>query len=124
MAVGNLPNELPRDASRYFGEQLIKYVLEDLFKEGSSVIERATIVRDGRITAGYKYLEGYASFLVWKCGSVEVSVSTSTVNHKSPSLIRKFHAVFSICIFNHQFIQNYLFRFFSSEKKYFERLDG
>ena len=32
MAVGNLPNELPRDASRYFGEQLIKYVLEDLFK--------------------------------------------------------------------------------------------
>ena len=30
MAVGNLPNELPRDASRYFGEQLIKYVLEPL----------------------------------------------------------------------------------------------
>ena len=26
MAVGNLPNELPRDASRFFGEQLIKYV--------------------------------------------------------------------------------------------------
>ena len=45
MAVGNLPNELPRDASRYFGEQLIKYILEDLFSEGSEVIERATIVR-------------------------------------------------------------------------------
>jgi saccharopine dehydrogenase (NAD+, L-lysine-forming) len=60
MAVGNLPNELPRDASRYFGEQLIKYVLEDLFKEGSSVIERATILRNGEITEGYKYLEGYA----------------------------------------------------------------
>jgi hypothetical protein len=27
MAVGNLPNELPRDASRYFGEQLLKYVV-------------------------------------------------------------------------------------------------
>ena len=26
MAVGNLPNELPRDASRFFGEQLIKYI--------------------------------------------------------------------------------------------------
>ena len=48
MAVGNLPNELPRDASRYFGEQLIKYVLEDLFKEGSPVIQRATMVREGR----------------------------------------------------------------------------
>jgi saccharopine dehydrogenase (NAD+, L-lysine-forming) len=35
MAVGNLPNELPRDASRYFGEQLIKYVLADLYKGGS-----------------------------------------------------------------------------------------
>lgn len=36
MAVSNLPNELPRDASSYFGEQLIKYVLEDLVK-GSSL---------------------------------------------------------------------------------------
>ena len=60
MAVGNLPNELPRDASRYFGEQLIKYVLEDLFKEGSPVIHRATMVRDGLITEGYGYLKSYA----------------------------------------------------------------
>ena len=57
MAVGNLPNELPRDASRYFGEQLIKYVLEDLFKEGSPVIHRATMVRDGLLTEGYEYLK-------------------------------------------------------------------
>lgn len=61
MAVGNLPNELPRDASRYFGEQLIKYVLEDLFKKGSPVIERATMVRDGRITDGFGYLETYGT---------------------------------------------------------------
>jgi alanine dehydrogenase len=61
MAVGNLPNELPRDASRYFGEQLIKYVLEDLFKEeGSSVILRATMVREGEITEGFGYLREYA----------------------------------------------------------------
>jgi saccharopine dehydrogenase (NAD+, L-lysine forming) len=59
MAVGNLPNELPRDASRYFGEQLIKYVLEDLLKEGSSVIERATMVKKGRITDHYEYLKEY-----------------------------------------------------------------
>jgi saccharopine dehydrogenase (NAD+, L-lysine-forming) len=61
MALGNLPNELPRDASRYFGEQLIKYVLEDLVKEGSTVIRRATMVENGVITEGFKYLEGYAS---------------------------------------------------------------
>ncbi len=60
MAVGNLPNELPRDASRYFGEQLIKYVLENLFKEDSDVIQRATMVLDGRITAPYAYMEEYA----------------------------------------------------------------
>ena len=59
MAVGNLPNELPRDASRYFGEQLIKYILEDLFSEGSEVIERATIVRSGELTAKYRYLSEY-----------------------------------------------------------------
>ncbi len=61
MAVGNLPNELPRDASRYFGEQLIKYVLEDLFNEGSPVIRRATIVQDGQITPGFDYLRGYGN---------------------------------------------------------------
>ena len=60
MAVGNLPNELPRDASRYFGEQLIKYVLEDLFKEGSSVIQRATMVQDGVIMEGFEYMRAYA----------------------------------------------------------------
>ncbi|HEY4205971.1 MAG TPA: alanine dehydrogenase, partial [Puia sp.] len=60
MAVGNLPNELPRDASRYFGEQLIKYVLEDMVRGGSPVIERATMVRNGRLTDPYIYLEDYA----------------------------------------------------------------
>jgi len=61
MAVGNLPNELPRDASRYFGEQLIKYVLEDLVKGGSPVIERATMVSKGQLTEPYRYLENYAA---------------------------------------------------------------
>src|SRR6202020_3646683 len=56
MAVGNLPNELPRDASRYFGEQLIKHVLDDLVKGGSAIIERATMVRDGQLMEPYHYL--------------------------------------------------------------------
>lgn len=60
MAVGNLPNELPRDASRYFGEQLIKYVLADLVRDGSPVIERATLIKDGKLTQQYDYLREYA----------------------------------------------------------------
>jgi alanine dehydrogenase len=60
MAVGNLPNELPRDASRYFGEQLMKFVLEDLIKGGSAIIERATMVKNGQLTEPYAYLKEYA----------------------------------------------------------------
>jgi hypothetical protein len=63
MAVGNLPNELPRDASRYFGEQLIKYVLDDLIKGGSEIINRATIVSHGNLTAHFEYLNDYAKGL-------------------------------------------------------------
>jgi hypothetical protein len=61
--VGNLPNELPRDASRYFGQQLIKYVLPDLLKGGSPIIENATIVRNGKLTPPYHYLQEYAAGL-------------------------------------------------------------
>lgn len=60
MAVGNLPNELPRDASRYFGEQLIKHVLEELVNGNSKMIDRATMVRQGRLTELYRYLHEYA----------------------------------------------------------------
>lgn len=61
MAVGNLPNELPRDASRYFGEQLIKHVLLDLVEGNSPVIERATIVKNGEVTAAYEHMRAYAT---------------------------------------------------------------
>ncbi len=61
MAIGNLPNELPRDASRFFGEQLIKYVLNDLLNGGSDVLNRATILKQGVINAGYEYMKEYGS---------------------------------------------------------------
>jgi len=62
VAVGNLPNELPCDASRYFGDQLIKYVLEDILKnENSSMIERATILKNGQLTERFEYLKAYAA---------------------------------------------------------------
>lgn len=60
MAVGNLPNELPRDASKFFGEQLIKYILPDLFGKGSRVINDATIVKNGNLTEKFEYLNEYA----------------------------------------------------------------
>ena len=59
MAVGNLPNELPRDASRYFGEQLIKFVLKDLIEGNSTIIDRATIVKQGNLTEHYAYMKEY-----------------------------------------------------------------
>jgi alanine dehydrogenase len=59
MAVGNLPNELPRDASRYFGEQLIKYVFDDIRKESTVILDNATIVRNGELTKAYEYMREY-----------------------------------------------------------------
>lgn len=61
MAVSNLPNELPRDASRYFSEQLIKYVLDDIKNPNSSLINRATILQQGKLTKPFAYLSDYAA---------------------------------------------------------------
>lgn len=62
MAVDNLPNELPRDASKYFGAHFEKYVLEALL-EGydNDLIHRATICSDGKLTAKYAYMREYAA---------------------------------------------------------------
>jgi alanine dehydrogenase len=63
MCVGNLPNELPRDASKYFGEQLGKFVLEDILTLDQaipdSILERATILKKGVLSPAYHYLEDY-----------------------------------------------------------------
>lgn len=62
MAVSNLPNELPRDASRYFGEQLIKFVLDDMLNgKASKLIERATLTKNGVLTPLYNYLSDYVA---------------------------------------------------------------
>lgn len=60
MAVGNLPNELPRDASRYFGEQIIKYLLKDILTGGSDILDKGTIVKKGKLTKAYGYMKEYA----------------------------------------------------------------
>jgi hypothetical protein len=62
MAVDNLPNELPRDASKYFGGYLLSYILPDLIAaKESTAIERATICENGKLTAHYSYLKEYAN---------------------------------------------------------------
>ena len=60
MAVGNLPNELARDASRYFGEQLIKFVLDDIRLGGSKLISNATMIDAGKLNEPYLYMKDYA----------------------------------------------------------------
>ena len=60
MAVGNLPNELPRDASRYFGQQMIKFILKDIIDGNSEIIDKATIVKNGVLTEHYSYMKEYA----------------------------------------------------------------
>ncbi|MBK7947031.1 MAG: alanine dehydrogenase [Flavobacteriales bacterium] len=61
MAVDNLPCELPRDASEAFGLDLIERVLPHLIgQDDEGMIERATIVRNGRLTERYSYLSEYA----------------------------------------------------------------
>ena len=60
MCVGNLPNELPRDASQYFGDQLMKYVLEETFKDQSTLLDRATILASGQLTEPFAFLHDYA----------------------------------------------------------------
>ena len=59
VAVGNLPNELPRDASYYFGEQLLKNVIPNIFIENSPIINKATILKNGNITINFEYLKNY-----------------------------------------------------------------
>lgn len=60
MAVDNLPNELPKDASHYFGAHFEKYVLKELLEGDSDIIRRATICEDGKLTPEYEYLADYA----------------------------------------------------------------
>jgi saccharopine dehydrogenase (NAD+, L-lysine forming) len=62
MAVDNLPGELPRDASRDFGQQLMNNVLQDLLTgDESNMLRRATITNDGKLTANFSYLDAYLS---------------------------------------------------------------
>lgn len=59
MAVGNLPNELPKDASEEFGELMLQHVLPALLADKSTLIEKATICVNGNLTDNFDYLTDY-----------------------------------------------------------------
>ncbi len=59
MAIDNLPCELPRDASEGFGKHLFERVLPALMEKDNDLIERATIVKDGKLTEKFQYLKDY-----------------------------------------------------------------
>ena len=61
MAVDNLPNELPRDASVDFGDQLISKVWSQLNQADSQMIYEGTIAVDGELNKPYEYLKDYVS---------------------------------------------------------------
>ena len=60
MAVDNLPNELPRDASDMFGDHIIKYIIPELLAAESPMLARATICENGKLGPNFQYLSDYA----------------------------------------------------------------
>ncbi|WP_210513690.1 NAD(P)-dependent oxidoreductase [Hymenobacter terricola] len=62
MAVDNLPCELPRNASRDFGRQLLDNVFPHLLgRDADDVVARATIASHGELTERYRYLADYVA---------------------------------------------------------------
>jgi hypothetical protein len=65
MAIDNLPSELPRDATEYFGRQLIDNILPEMLRQdGSAVVQRATIAEAGHLCERFRYLQDYVEQVV------------------------------------------------------------
>ncbi len=59
MAIDNLPNELPRDASEDFGNMLISRVIPKIMQGNNEVIHKATIAKAGKLNEPFSYLRDY-----------------------------------------------------------------
>ena len=60
MAVDNLPNELPKDASLGFGESFVQYVIPSFFNgDKDGILERARMTKNGKLTSHFAYLQDY-----------------------------------------------------------------
>lgn len=61
MAIDNLPNELPRDASEDFGNMIVNRIVPELLLgDASEMINNATIALNGELNTPYLYLKDYA----------------------------------------------------------------
>lgn len=64
MAVDTCPNALALDSSEYFGDMIIKHVILPILENNdsinNSVVENATILRNGRLTSNFSYLTEFA----------------------------------------------------------------
>ena len=62
MAVDNLPNELPRDASQGFSENFVTYVIPAFFNgDKDGILDRARMTQNGKLTPRYNYLQDYVN---------------------------------------------------------------
>lgn len=60
MAIDNLPNELPRDASENFGMMFFEEVMPELVKpEKSTMLHKASITQNGDLNKPFEYLRDY-----------------------------------------------------------------
>ena len=61
MAVDNLPNELPRDASSEFGNVILSTIITELQNPESRMVNDATICLGGKLNTPYLYLSDYTA---------------------------------------------------------------
>lgn len=62
MTIDNLPNELPKDASKSFGEQFTENVIEELLElKNTGMLERAMIATNGALGPHFQYLTDYVN---------------------------------------------------------------
>lgn len=60
MTIDNLPNEIPRDASKAFADQFVNHILPEILKVNkSTILANATITQAGRLTEKYSYLQSF-----------------------------------------------------------------
>jgi saccharopine dehydrogenase (NAD+, L-lysine forming) len=64
MTIDNLPNELPRDASSWFGDQFIANVLPEILKGADSdVLARGRVAINGKLTEKFAYLQDFVKVM-------------------------------------------------------------
>lgn len=64
MAVDNLPNELPREASKGFSEGFVKHVIPAFFDgDSKGILSRSMMTENKQLTKDFKYLQNYVDGL-------------------------------------------------------------